>query len=165
MSRATCNARSQTSAWNALAFGLKEWVAIEPDVTCNPSRQTQGHPPSSATTPDDASYLSGVNLAGMRAAVGGEPLHRWFSRQVPRLWAHARCVASSGVCCSSSSCSNSSTGSIPRMMRFTQLPGDIVHIPCGWQHAVLNRCLSVAITHNFVAPESRGGIDHMRRCP
>jgi oxalate decarboxylase/phosphoglucose isomerase-like protein (cupin superfamily) len=39
------------------------------------------------------------------------------------------------------------------MMRFLQRPGDIVYIPTGWLHAVLNRSLSVAVTHNFIFPE------------
>ncbi len=145
----------QTSAWNALVFFyLKEWVVIEPHVHTHPSRRFQGCSPSRAPTRDAATDLSSTDLGEMRVVDDVAPVHRWISKYVPRLWAHARCVASSGICSSSSS-SSSSSSRVPRMMRFTQRPGDIVYLPCGWQHAVLNRCWRVAITHNFVAPELR----------
>lgn len=95
----------QTSAWNALVFGLKEWVVIEPHVQTHPSRRIQGCSPSRAPTCDAASDLSSTDLGEMRVVDDVAPVHRWFSKCVPRLWAHARCVASSGVCSSSSSSS------------------------------------------------------------
>jgi hypothetical protein len=133
---------AQTSAWNALAFGLKEWVIFEPEI---PLHSSSCHPSSPGLSSADSFYDS------FRRTAASTPLHRWFRMQVSLLWQHARCVTGSR---GGSAVDISST---PRMMRFTQLPGDLIYIPCGWQHAVLNRCLSIAITHNFYAPESYGG--------
>jgi hypothetical protein len=131
-----------TSAWNALVFGAKEWVVIQPDQTVDQS------------LPTDHLSLPSVRCSvhdhyeRMRDVAASTPLHRWFSKHVPRLWRHARCAASNAQNFDivTSSCA------IPRIMRFTQRAGDIVYVPSGWQHAVLNTSLSVAVTHNFVCP-------------
>ena len=132
-----------TSAWNALAYGLKEWVVIQP-VTTEDQQQPELH-----------QALSAFNKRMLERAAAA-PLNRWFLKHVPRLWCHAQCVASadSGRCSASGERATQTTVQhTPRMMRFLQRPGDIVYIPTGWLHAVLNRSLSVAVTHNFIFPE------------
>lgn len=127
-----------TSAWNALVFGLKEWVVIQP-VAAEDAPHNVSHPAS----PHDVSSFHKC----MRDHAASTPLNQWFAKNVPRLWRHAQCVAACDVRQSSprGQC-------IPRMMRFLQRPGDVVYIPRGWLHAVLNRSLSIAVTHNFISP-------------
>ncbi len=130
----------RTSAWNALVYGLKEWVVIQPLVM-----EDRPHGDPHPFSPDDMSLF----YQRLHDRASSTPLNRWFTNNMPRLWRHALCVAAYG----SHPCSTHGRF-IPRMMRFVQRPGDIVHIPHGWLHAVLNRSLSVAITHNFIHPES-----------
>ena len=131
-----------TSAWNALVFGRKEWVVVQPDALQHEPQQAQDAPRALAQSSGAAYHQR------MLEDASSAPLYRWFSKHVPRLWHHARCNALSGIDVASGG------GSPPRMMRFTQRPGDVVHIPSGWLHAVLNRSLSVAVTHNFISPAS-----------
>jgi histone arginine demethylase JMJD6 len=135
-----------TSAWNALVFGTKEWVVVQPE-------QTEDH-----SLPMNHLSLPSVRCSGhehykrMREVAASTPLHRWFSKHVPWLWRHAKCVASFIRNRDVNHTIGASSSAIPRMMRFTQRPGDIVYVPSGWQHAVLNTSLSVAVTHNFISP-------------
>ena len=128
-----------TSAWNALVYGLKEWVVIQPDAARDSTSRSQCSALPRAATSEDAFYTRA------RETSASASLYRWFSKDISRLWRHAHFTAAASCDASVSL----------RIMRFTQRPGDIVYIPCGWQHAVLNRRLSVAVTHNFVCPDGR----------
>jgi hypothetical protein len=134
-----------TSAWNALVYGLKEWVIIQPVIAGDRPRGV-----SHLASPKDAPSFHQQIFA--RSA--STPLNQWFAKNVPWLWRHAQCVAVSDS-------RPHSTRSLftPRMMRFLQHPGDIVYVPRGWLHAVINRSLSVAVTHNFVSPECKVSLD------
>ena len=47
-----------------------------------------------------------------------------------------------------------------------QEPGDVVFVPCGWWHQVLNLEDSVCVTHNFISPRNvQGALDIMRDDP
>ena len=46
------------------------------------------------------------------------------------------------------------------MYEFTQYPGEVIFIPGGWWHAVLNLDDTVAVTENYVNP---GNFDHVWR--
>jgi hypothetical protein len=131
-----------TSAWNALVYGLKEWVVIQPD-SWHDSTSCSQHPAlSRSQTSEDAFYMR------TRQRSTSASLHRWFRKDVSQLWRHAHYTTSA-------SCNAVGSSFTLRVMRFTQRAGDIVYIPHGWQHAVLNRCLSVAVTHNFVCPDGK----------
>jgi hypothetical protein len=81
-----------TSAWNALVFGSKEWVVIQPDLTEDQTRLT--HHPHLA----HARRCSGDAFRKrMRDVAASVHVHRWFSKHVPQLWRHAQCVAASDV--------------------------------------------------------------------
>ena len=50
-------------------------------------------------------------------------------------------------------CKNNNAEGIPAF-EFLQRPGDVVFVPAGWWHAVMNVELSVGITHNFIRQET-----------
>ena len=55
--------------------------------------------------------------------------------------------------------SSSATSPIPALpVAGVQLPGDVVFIPAGWWHQVLNLEDSVAVTHNFVSRANLAGV-------
>lgn len=55
--------------------------------------------------------------------------------------------------------SPSATSPIPALpVAGVQLPGDVVFIPAGWWHQVLNLDDSVAVTHNFVSCANLAGV-------
>lgn len=99
----------QSSAWNALVTGLKEWY-IFPPIDNNPT-----------------TYSSDVSINDHFQIQIPQYLHDQYARDT-----RSEVKLKEGY------------------FHFTQKPGEIVYVPCGWRHAVRNLSFSVAITHNFL---------------
>ena len=119
-----------TSAWNALLKGQKRWVLFHPS-TPRELLTTRTLDAGAAVVEgaqrtdlwDDLWGWFHEDLEGIKAAV-----ERHFEEKEGDGKKHAR----------------------PRCIDFLQSPNEIVFVPSGWHHAVLNVSETVAITHNFV---------------
>jgi len=113
------------SAWNGVMEGAKRWVVVAPELVAA----------GEAAVPAAAAAACG-------AAAGGGTVEAWFEDDGCgwphwRRWLQAR-----------------SGGAAGRWFEFTQRAGEVVYVPQGWAHAVLNlETFTVAITHNFVAEQ------------
>jgi hypothetical protein len=111
------------SAWNGVMEGAKRWVVVAPELVAA----------GEAAVPAAAAAACG-------AGAGGGTVEAWFEDDGCgwphwRRWLQAR-----------------SGGAVGRWFEFTQRAGEVVYVPQGWAHAVLNlETFTVAITHNFVA--------------
>ena len=141
-----------TSAWNALLSGRKRWALYPPSGPVPPGMGRwsaqgaavagMGKPTSRAGVSDrgreigealfdrrlssdrDWGLTSRFHFGGF-AAGGGDGALAWFRDVLPAL------------------------GEAERPLECTVAPGDIVLIPAGWWHAVLNLETSLAVTENF----------------
>jgi len=130
---------AQPAHWNALVYGLKEWVVIQPDTARDSTSRSQCSALPRARTSEDEFYararetsclgiIASLVQQGRFAALAPCTLHR------RRLLRRQRFPAHDAV--------------HPATRRHR------VHT-VRLQHAVLNRKLSVAVTHNFVCPDGK----------
>lgn len=115
-----------TSAWNACVHGKKRWVLIPPATSAEYAKAKAFQ----ARVPD-ASRKSGT-----RALEDDEAID-YFHLQLPRAIAAA-----------------AKAGTPMQVYDFVQEPGDLMYVPGGWWHAVLNITDTVAVTQNFASPEA-----------
>jgi histone arginine demethylase JMJD6 len=121
-----------TAAWNALVTGRKRWILCPPDV---PKRvfveQSRGEGPREVAAgpgPDVCGFFSASNLSNVIERLEEESLRRGDARNALA----------------------------ERCFDFEQREEEIVFVPAGWWHAVINLRPSVAITQNVVTDTNVG---------
>jgi hypothetical protein len=126
-----------SSAWNALIRGKKAWIFYPPESV----------PPGVVIGSDSVESSEIATPASvMEWYIDCFAQHR--SRQRKRR-------------------NHMSSHEIPRgPLCGIQEPGDIVFVPCGWWHQVLNIEDSVCLTHNFISPRNiHGALQIMKDDP
>ena len=133
-----------TSAWNALLFGAKRWVLLPPDAEL-PKGWVEG---PAAELADRCRAHGGAGVcdatvtatatAGERAAADGTSgASGWFGHLLPRY--------------------RDASEELPEHLRpisCVQRPGEIIYVPAGWHHAVINLEPSAALTANYADPQN-----------
>ena len=92
------------------------------------------------------------------AVYSTQPIATWVLKELPSYGAtadDAHSPASSDGTSSSSSGGNSSSSGRPRLLECTQSSGDVMYVPAGWGHAVLNTDTSIGVAVEFPTPLSR----------
>lgn len=173
-----------TSAWNGLIRGRKRWVLFPPDAD---EALVKGLDFSSSRmeAQDTTTWFEQVLpriLAREREAVHAENQEKKANKQAYQQCCDPTCAYAYSNASESDSTSQQNqlktdlnTGatastrpsacshSLPRhrtgIIEFIQYPGEIVFIPGGWWHAVINLDDTVAITENFITETNfdRGG--------
>ncbi|KAJ1990130.1 hypothetical protein H4R33_001813 [Dimargaris cristalligena] len=113
-----------TSAWNAVITGAKKWIMFPPECL----------PPGVFTNADQSEVTSPVSLM--------EWFHTWYSEVKP----FQTELPLAGP-------TRSSTGPLQREGAYegTCRAGEIIFVPQGWWHCVLNLDESIALTQNYVS--------------
>lgn len=123
-----------TSAWNAVVSGTKLWLLIDPRLD--------------SVAP---SLHSASQVAFKQAAVQQLPLLDQLEGSdeavEERLLGNIHSEVVSSIC---KTHGNMDTYSL--VTTILQREGELLYVPAGWKHAVLNLTPSVAITHNFLEP-------------
>ncbi|MCJ1228336.1 hypothetical protein MMC12_004997 [Toensbergia leucococca] len=101
-----------TSAWNAIIFGAKYWIAFPPSTS----------PPGVFVSPDQSEVTSPLSIP------------EWL------LGFHAQARLTPG--CKEGIC----------------YAGEVLHVPSGWWHLVVNLSASIAVTQNFVPRRHLGHV-------
>ena len=169
---------AHTSAWNALAVGRKWWVLVSPDQdrsdehygtggtsggggdsqspvhsdygrgTLNRRLITDNDGDGALTSHDyyhDKNKIHVLTEGQDKARSSATPdttrvrreenIPYWFYNTFPQIVQE----------------NERSSRTKKQIYSFIQEEGEIVFVPCGWSHAVLNLEESVAVTHNFVS--------------
>lgn len=131
-----------TSAWNALATGKKRWLLIEP-------------PPSLQAIPclDVLEKMSSLIPTSFTRSRNPSALFQ----ACEKLSLESAHTFSPSIAYLEESNNQSIQFELQNGLRcvlFTQNASQIVFVPHGWPHAVLNVELSIAITHNFLPPST-----------
>ena len=144
-----------TSAWNALVVGRKWWVLISPDAEASDLSES-AHQIQSSAVKDITYPVECTDIDNNAAAVVGlirddsvggaknatcqiTNIPFWFHNTLPDIVERNKHLLV-----------NKKT-----IYSFIQEEGEIVFVPAGWKHAVLNLESSVAITHNFVSRNNK----------
>ncbi|KAJ1923541.1 hypothetical protein IWQ60_005820 [Tieghemiomyces parasiticus] len=115
-----------TSAWNAVITGAKKWIMFPPDCL----------PPGVFTNADQSEVTSPVSLM--------EWFHNYYDAVKPYQPVTPSVLRSSGTA--------ATDATLPRgAFEGTCHAGEIVFVPRGWWHCVLNLDDSVALTQNYVS--------------
>jgi hypothetical protein len=141
-----------TSAWNALLFGRKRWAMYPPAIS-SASAASFRFPPLIGPMEDVTDTLAtaaatAVAAGDMRAGLWGAG-HRfktgtglspvqYVERVLPTVLAQQKQPAA-----------ENSTAPPPLPMQCVQHPGEIIFVPSGWWHQVLNLDATGAVTENF----------------
>eukprot|EP00947_MAST-08B_sp_MAST-8B-sp1_P004631 g4631.t1 len=135
---------NRTSAWNACIRGRKKWIMFPPHV----------QPPGVEASADGTTVQAPVSLI--------EWFHNFY-RFCARTGANAAAVAASGaaaetvpsaaLAAGAGAAAAGTTRTAQRVwpVEFVQEAGDMVFVPRGWWHVVLNLEDTIAITQNFVS--------------
>lgn len=118
-----------TCAWNAVVAGSKYWIMLPPDCP----------PPGVVVSDDEAEVHAPCSIAEWLLS------HHADARQY--------------LCPNSKSSHHSSSASAPRgareagrMLEGVCSAGEVLYVPSGWWHLVVNLDDCVAVTQNFVPP-------------
>jgi len=122
-----------TSAWNALLFGAKRWVLFPP----NTPQKWIDAPGTALAEMVNAGVGPDATLGEEAALNGSSGASGWFGHVWPRY--------------------RESAEELPEHLRpisCVQMPGEIIYVPLGWYHTVINIELSVAFTENYADPRN-----------
>lgn len=123
-----------TSAWNAVVSGTKLWLLIDPRLDLQA--------PSLRNAPQAAFKQAVINQLPLLEQLDGPD-----EMIEERLLAN---IHSEVVNCICKTQGNMSADSLVTII--AQREAELLYVPAGWKHAVLNLTPSVAITHNFLEP-------------
>lgn len=135
-----------TSAWNAAIRGSKRWVMYPPSMP----------PPGVHATPDGSSVAVPMAVT--------EWWDGFYEHHVNQRKAALRAAAAAAHAAGQASLAadeHALAGSefYHGPLEFTQQAGDVVFVPSGWWHTVLNlEQPTIAITHNFVTPANADAV-------
>jgi histone arginine demethylase JMJD6 len=119
-----------TAAWNAMLVGCKLWAALPPDVDESFLLLDEGNIP-----------LHGSDDDGSGSEVGDDfdlSALEWFQR------------SGGGGSSEGSGCRQGNKKKLPACARIiVQRPGEIVYVPAGWWHVVLNVQTSTALSYSL----------------
>lgn len=115
-----------TAAWNWLLDGVKRWCMFPPHV---PREVICGKDAADVGNNRESDAASSIE-----AQLTGNGVGYWWREQFPKLRARADELG---------------------MVEVLQQPGEIIYVPQGWWHAVINVSeWTVAVTHNLVMPRA-----------
>jgi hypothetical protein len=120
-----------TAAWNWMLDGVKRWCLFPPHVS---KSVICGFVPSSGSEHGSEGVTSKGGSSPIAAQLTGEGAAYWWSTQYPMLRERADELG---------------------MLEVLQKPGELIYVPAGWWHAVINVTeWTVAVTHNLVHPRA-----------
>ena len=122
---------SFTAAWNWMLDGVKRWCLFPPHVS---KSAICGVVPSSGSEHGSEGVTSKGGSSPIAAQLTGEGAAYWWSTQYPMLRERADELG---------------------MLEVLQKPGELIYVPAGWWHAVINVTeWTVAVTHNLIHPRA-----------
>jgi hypothetical protein len=127
---------NHTSAWNGLLWGLKKWLLYPPNTI----------PPGTFPSDDEWEVTTPISIV------------EWFYNFYQETDKPEKKKSKSGL-----SSKNNQTDP-QRPVECLLRPGDMIFIPNGWWHTVLNLEESVAVTQNYVSQQNvRNVLEFLRR--
>ena len=114
-----------TAAWNWLLHGEKRWVLFPPHVSLETVVGSSSSSSSSSNALDSEEFYKVLATKGSGY---------WWAEHYPRLKLRQKELG---------------------MVEILQKPGEIIYVPMGWWHAVINVSKwTVAVTHNIILPST-----------